>query len=174
MPEILPSPEHTTPLPIEVGMKEWRKSDSNQPVVETKGLGPCIGVAVWDSASKIGHMYHVARPTFEQEQIPAFLSSIRESSPDSETLKVWLRGGQKSGNTAIVDFDQDERDYALGVLQSTLNVKDSQMDVVWDESPVGSQGTRMQLDTRTGEFLAEVRPFPQTAQDIGKISLTAL
>jgi chemotaxis protein CheD len=163
-------PEKTsTPTSIEVGMKEWAKSTLESPILKTRGLGPCIGIATYDPETGIGHLAHIAIPLFEQKSIDAFLQSVLAGATDD--LKIWVRGGQRDPNMAeTFDMPQMGRDMITAQL-AALGLPEGNTDIEWDKSGMGAQSTRMSLDTQTGTFETSVAITDQGLRELGNLAM---
>ena len=160
--------QELAPKPIDVGMKTWEATTAESPVVQTKGLGPCIGIAVYDAVKREGRMAHIAVPMLEQQTIADFLGSPVESPADTQNLQVWVRGGQPNlRDEGAKMFSLMGRDVIANSL-AAAGISPDQMDVAWDDEPMGSRSTRMILDAQTGQFESLVSPRPEVAVEIGR------
>ncbi|MDB5181874.1 MAG: hypothetical protein JWP13_637 [Candidatus Saccharibacteria bacterium] len=164
-------PEQGPSQPINVGMQGWEKTTAESPIIQTHGLGPCIGIAIYNPADKVGHLAHIATPGAEQQTIADFLSSATDNGAAAQNLQVWVRGGQVNRQNAGSEFIGLFGRQSLVEGLTAAGISAEQMNVEWDENPVESQGTRMKLDATTGEFQSLVAPAPHVAQAIGQEAL---
>jgi chemotaxis receptor (MCP) glutamine deamidase CheD len=154
-----------------VDIREWAKADQENPVIETKGLGPCIGIAAYDPATKTGHMAHIATPMFEQPAIADMLQSVKDTSHDSSNVRIWVRGGQPHPDdaTSLMPMGLLNRETVMRNLAEAGFTED-QIDYQFDDAPMGSRSTHMRLDTLSGEFEART-PDLLTLQAIGDTAI---
>lgn len=169
---------NTTPTPgalahereltyVEVGVDEWRRSDG-QGLLGTESLDPCIGVAIWDSATGVGHMGHFfAGGTHHTDRgMREFLESVRASTSDPATLKVWVRGGRSSyEGIEFFDTTHEQEDIFMAAARQdaldsldTIGVTDDtdNLDVRWARQDEAY--TDMELDCSNGDFRTVVWP----------------
>lgn len=147
--------ENIVKEPIRVDMDEWVRVDAPA-TVETTGLGPCVGVIMYDSGIKTAMVGHFVDPrTFanpkEEERTYSFNAMLDESRgvfKDGSYLRVWLGGQSPDMDDRFSGFPKDRAVRAF-VLESfeKLGVKKDQIEARWQDS---NQSTIMKLDTVTG------------------------
>lgn len=81
---------------IEVNMGEWKRVAGDQ-VIGTFGLGPCIGLAVYDPSEGVGFMAHTA--AMELYTVRAMLDRVAKDGLQPDQLQAWLSGGD------IIEFE---------------------------------------------------------------------
>lgn len=160
--------ENIVKEPIRVDMDEWVRVDAPA-TVETTGLGPCVGVIMYDSGIKTAMVGHFVDPrTFanpkEEERSYSFNEMLDESRgvfKDGSHLRVWLGGQSPVMDDRFSGFPEDRAVRAF-VLESfeKLGVKRDQIKVCWQDS---NQSTIMAIDTSAG--LVEYRTEDYDDQD---------
>lgn len=158
---------------IEVGKRELARTTAESPVVETSGLGPCIGIAVHDPTTRTGYMTYLVMPMGEQPTITALMQSAISGAADPRQLRVWVRGGRapKDNDRGQRDWQLMQRDIVANSLQQ-FGLQPTQIDSRWDDADVETTSTHMRLDARTGEFSSET-PDPEALKASGGTALRA-
>lgn len=147
------------PEVIDVGMSEWAVSE-NDGIIETYGLGLCIGVAIYDSRLRVGYLAHTASylfpPAGYTDGLSNMLEAVKDRGGQPADLKVWIGGGRLGGEL----FPQPEYNKMLLTKRSQylarlaeLGIPGSQIEVHWN-GPLESLA--MALDCSTGECTLEV------------------
>lgn len=95
--DIMPRPQVSGNIRVFPGALPRRGEQPD--VLYTRGLGACIGVAVYDASTKIGHMAHIYSTLGAQKTtLEPLLDSVRlGSTPDSE-LSAWVMGGSSEAS----------------------------------------------------------------------------
>lgn len=88
---------------IKVGMTDLKVARSPD-VLQTCGLGSCIGICLWDSLTKIGGLAHIMLPSstqckpgnpakFADTAIPLLIEEMRKQGADKSRLTAKIAGG---------------------------------------------------------------------------------
>ncbi|WP_227767201.1 chemotaxis protein CheD [Zhaonella formicivorans] len=144
---------------IKVGIADYKTARSPEQII-TLGLGSCVGVTLYDPASKIGGLVHIMLPDSSQFQnrsnpakfadlgIPLLLEEILKLGAKRFSLQAKMAGGAQMFNFA----DKSA---------STLNIGRRNVEMAKDilgklgikliaEDTGGNYGRTMILDTATG------------------------
>lgn len=134
---------------LTVEILEWIKGPPGA-VLETDGLGPCTGLAIFDPESRTGHLGHTVMP-HEDNLFDDMIQSALDLQEDPSKWKVWIRGS--AINRIILEDDpefdyeayhQESRNYLLGQL-SKAGV--TEIDVEWSDP---DDVVSMRLDCNKG------------------------
>lgn len=168
-----------------VDMKTWASSSGDKPYLATHGLGPCVGVAVYDPGTKRGWVGHFANPAQEQEELHAMFGDATASAGGAESLHVYVRGGQDSrvlkeraaAGELVIDTGLLNKETVAAVLErfhiDPANTDTRYDDRFWDDP--GQQGcTRMLLDTNTGELHEWKKETGEIIQKVGQFGITGV
>lgn len=132
---------------IPVKMFEWKIAGADS-LLFTEGLGPCIGLALWDPQTKKGLLGHWVAAVFEEADIRKAMGSF--VSPGNVTAKAYLRGGEIDGD----EFGEQKlvRDSRRAVLKllSLFGIAPERIDTQWSKGPDSS--VSMWLSVDTGRF----------------------
>ena len=156
---------------IEVGMEEWAMGTAGQ-IVETAGLGPCIGIAIHDEDSKIGHILHITVPEDDEHILNDFLQSVANHTTDISKLCAWIRGGSLSGgkydhlNISGIDtkdYEKQNRKYAKQALME-FGIPEGR--IKEELSDIEEDTVHMALNCSTGKCEIIREPFEPDWADI--------
>lgn len=166
---------------LEVPMKSWEASDENHAVLFTRGLGPCIGITIYDTAKKRGFMGHIANPNSPEEfaVLEEMFAAVRSTGSDVKRLKVWVRGGQSDEGmrkAAIegtgIDIPQIGKDEIERRLKELMGDTIEKADIQYDTAPMfGNTSTMQRLDTETGEFVSRAYSIGEYQRALGELSM---
>lgn len=152
------------PVTIDVDIDEWEKAQGDS-ILETRGLGPCIGIASYDPISRTGHLLHAANPDSSPDLLDEFFDSIKETAHDPSQVVFYVRGGHA--------FQIDETELSEGSRQVTYErLREFGgmalfADVEWTENPEGV--VDMRLDTLTGSFESESTTLLELLEQLGRL-----
>jgi hypothetical protein len=136
---------------VDVDVEEWEIARGDS-ILETRGLGPCIGIAAYDPVTRTGHMLHTANPHAAPMVLDEFFGSIAETAHDPERVIFYVRGGHPCQIEGCEDSTETARQVTLDRLKA-FGRSAMSADVEWTENPEGV--VDMRLDTWTGEFVSE-------------------
>lgn len=128
--------------------------DANNPdVVETSGLGTCLGVIIYDPVTKkalAGHTFNPAYGNFED-----LLITAQNKFQDISRLKVYVGGMALYAKDAPkYKYDTKKRNYVRSKLLAIFS--EQQLDIRFQEA---NQCTVMRLDTETGEIAYDISTY---------------
>lgn len=142
-----------------VGVSDMKLSSDPNDHIVTFALGSCIGIAIYDSAAKVGGILHYMLPQSKIDQskaeanpymfgdtgIPAFFKKAYEMGADKKRLRVVMAGG-----AAVIDM-QDR--FNIGKRNITIARKLFwKNNILIDAEHVGDSISRtLYLDLNTGE-----------------------
>ena len=148
---------------IRVGMAEFKVAKAPAKIA-TLGLGSCIGICVYDVASKIGGMVHIMLPNsslaiesvnpakFADTGIPLLLQELEQQGSTTNKLIVKIVGGAEM-------FSTIGKDKYLGVGERNILAVEETCQklnlVISAKSVGGNAGKSVILDLETG--IVEVR-----------------
>jgi hypothetical protein len=140
------------PADVEIRMDEFTISQPGE-ILETEGLGPCVGIAFDARVAKRGAMGHF--PDYSREEIAGLAQSFfEETGAQPEEVVAYLRGASPAGPVEeyityadAVREEAEEGVRASGILPEKTNV-------LWQRD--STQSASMRLDTETGEFTSRV------------------
>lgn len=163
----------------EVAMKGWEASDESHTVLFTHGLGPCIGITIFDPATKRGFMGHIANPALEAATLDDMFAAVRSNVQDPSILRVWIRGGQtdeamaKSAQEGMgIDFPQMGRDIIEERIKDLMGSAAEKADIQYDPAPMfGNSATMQRLDTETGEFVSRAYSTGEYQMTLGMLAM---
>ncbi len=139
---------------IEVKMFGWKTAESGS-ILSTEGLGPCIGLLIYDPIRKKAGLGHWPAAS-------SFAQSIRNkvngfvSQADREVLKVYLRGGRINMGDEFDEGKKTDRKTVLDILRET-GIDDSQIDTEWLGDSLQNAGMKINVDS--GEFTYTLNDF---------------
>lgn len=147
---------------IKVGIADCKTAKAPSRII-TLGLGSCVGVTLFDPATKVGGLVHVMLPDSTQFKnksnpakyadtgIPLLLEMLLKMGARRYSLQAKLAGGaqmfnfsDKAGSTLNIGMRNVEM--AKKVLKE-LGIK------IFGEDTGGNYGRTMILDTNTGEVI---------------------
>lgn len=142
---------------VRVEMGEWAEGHQGQ-FMETIGLGPCIGLAMYDPMRKIGYMAHTCGP--ETSTIIDLLDVAAENILNISRIKVWLSGGQLD----LKDLGPDDTYYSsiredVLSLLTGFGIKPKNLTVAWVNN--SNQMAHIFLDCGTGKGNIEIEEQPE-------------
>ena len=133
-----------------VDQNDWRSARGT--TLATYALLPCIGVAVYDSQNRTGHMGHWSSPE-EADDVEPMITSILQTSTQPSHLRAWLRGGA---------VDPEDQEYSAAVVTARAFMVDRlgatgiiYCDTRWSEQPLSVD---MWLHCSSGDFISLARP----------------
>jgi len=153
--EILSEPTAT----VLVGMADLAVSQDASVTLCSHPLGACLGVAIYDPATKTGGILHSLLPTsnidplraatrpgmFLDTGMAAMLARAQASGAKRENLMVYVTGGAQIMDDSI-HFNIGKRNYdAFTEILSQLNL------TIYAEDVGGRANRTMQLNLATGE-----------------------
>jgi chemotaxis receptor (MCP) glutamine deamidase CheD len=132
---------------IEVGMGEWAEARDGR-IIKTGGLGPCIGVAIYDPIEKSGYIAHTMGA--EIETVIDLSIKLAEKIKNTAKLKVWISGGEISDEDEYYpEFREDVTNMILG-----LGVIRDNIEIKWIDNH--GQWGNLTIDCGTGEGKIEI------------------
>lgn len=135
--------EERMDLDIEVEMDSWGEA-STPDVIGTDGLGPCVGVIIYDHRRKHAIVAHLMAPSFGLPQ--EFVDAVQERYPDKSGLKVYLGGAEPASELGIEEIEKDRTATIEGFKR--IGFKENQISKKW-AAPKTMTG--MAIDTKTGK-----------------------
>lgn len=155
---------HDTDVRVEMG--EWAEARHGQ-FMETVGLGPCVGLALYDPVSRTGYMAHTCGP--ETRTLIDLLDAAAKDISQVSRLRVWIGGGQLNCGDAVPDdaCHSSIREDVLSLL-TEFGIRPKNLAVDWVDNP--NQMAHIFLDCRTGEGTIEIEELPDyyDLQDIDR------
>jgi len=135
---------------VEVLPGKWEIGQASD-VLYTRGVGACLGIAVYDTANAIGHMAHVFSTDGSQRAVLGpFIDSINLHAADPASLIGWVAGASSEANVAESrDPDTLLRTQALSRLGS-LGLSPENLHVDWNDDE--SLLLAMSLDCASGAY----------------------
>lgn len=144
---------------IQVGIADYKVATSPQKLI-TLGLGSCVGVALYDSVSKVGGLLHIMLPDSTQFQnvskpakfadtgIPLMIDDIKRRGGNVTRLTAKLAGGAQM-------FSGLDEKFVLNIGQrNSLMVREilKKMGIrILAEELGGNKGRTMIFDTTSGQ-----------------------
>ncbi len=118
-------------------------------VLYTLHLGACIGIAIYDTSARIGHMAHMYATHSSQDKIiDPLIRSVQEHNVDPSNLLGWITGG------STVKRDPEGHKQGLELRQRVLqqlerlNLPADNFCATWNDESIPT--FNMVLDCRTG------------------------
>lgn len=113
---------------LDVGIGEWKVSNSAEDVLKTYALGSCVAVCAYDEANRVAGLMHVALPEakvnpqkaeklpgyFADTGLPLMLNDMLDNGAKRKNIRVKLAGG-----SSIMD---QNRNFDIGK-RNTIAVK---------------------------------------------------
>ena len=129
---------------------------SSPGLISSGGLGPCIAIAIYDSARKQGYMMHESN-AHVNNKLPDFLDLVLTKSK-IENLIVRVAGGEidanEDPNSEENLYTKEARDYVKEELEKRF--ASNQIKLQWNNS---FDAVELFLDTRNGHFYVELTSF---------------
>jgi|TARA_Y100000310_G_scaffold191260_1_gene191261 hypothetical protein len=137
--------------PEVVNIEQMEMKKVNYPnTLWSGGLGPCIGIGIYDPKTRSGYMMH--EPHFQYVDLDDKIRQIQEDYGDLSRLKVLA-----AGNSLASDDDAHQRNFEKSnrpFVEQTLRkyFGNSQLQIRWAPD---DYWTEMFLETSTGELRTE-------------------
>jgi chemotaxis receptor (MCP) glutamine deamidase CheD len=138
------------PPAVEVAWDDFGKGTRLDTLI-TSGIGPCIGLAVYEPETKRGYLGH-ADMYSSSNVFGEMLKNIIEGGSDVNKLRCWLRGG-----VPILESPKSTTVFRERVIARVLSsgIKEENISIEWNEDE--DVILNMELDCRKGEVrLAEI------------------
>lgn len=144
---------------IKVGIAQWKVAKAPYRLI-TLGLGSCVGIALYDSVSRVGGLAHIMLPDsrqfpsqqnpakFADSALPALVEEMVRWGANRQRLVAKLAGGAQMFN-----FNQGGSLLNIGQ-RNVVAVKETLKELgirVVGEDTGGSVGRTMILNTENGE-----------------------
>ena len=137
--------EQPEPETIEVSQWDSWKITKAPNVIETTGLGPCVGVIVYDTESKQAMVGHFVDPRVDNLQ--GMLDEAVQLFPNVSKVKIYV-GGQEPDTDDAPHFTEDKAIRAFVKQQlETHGFQNSQITTKYQDS---ASSTILRIDTSTG------------------------
>jgi len=138
--------EQPEPETIEVSESDEWKITKAPHIIETTGLGPCIGVIIYDPQSKNAMVGHFADP--RPDNLEGMLDEAIKTFPDTTKIKIYVGGGSPelccdphlTNDKAIKNFVKQQLE--------AHGFQDSQITTHY--LSLSNETTIMRIDTSTG------------------------
>ncbi len=156
---------------VVVATSHWESGDSDT-LLDTRGLTWCVGIAIHDSRSRIGHLLHSVGPKTEESMVNEFFNSALTLTDDPKNLSAWVRGNHTLGHAS------GERDKLVRMgrafVESSIadaGILDPNVDIRWGDNSID-----MVLDCSNGRLLEGHTVYTETTtrKPLGMRYLTAL
>jgi len=148
-----------SPMIVEVGMAEMKMSDSPH-VLVTRGLGSCIGIAMYDPIKKIGGLAHAMLPCFATAKlksnpakfvdsvIPMMIEEFKKKGTVLRNLKAKIFGGAHMFSSIPVNSP-----FNIGVknIKAAHALLDNSSIKIIAEDTGGNYGRTIFFDLETGK-----------------------
>jgi len=122
--------------------------------IETTGLGPCVGVIIYNKKTKQAFVGHFIHTDTDEKNVRKLLTDATKKA-DMSDLHVWLGGGDVSDpDPNQRQYVRDSRNFILELIKQ-YGFSADQQEVHWNEG-FGDQAVSMHIDTNTGEVRYEV------------------
>jgi hypothetical protein len=140
---------------VEIGDRGKRHAPGGYPEdVAITGLGPCVGVIVYDAESKKSFSIHLTSPDiYEDDKLEEMLTRAASEFDASESVVVMATGACIGPELGPAEALQ-KRNHVEQVLGAFF--PRASMNVLWP--PDGVESTSITLDPQTGEFWFEHAP----------------
>lgn len=137
--------ERDEPETIEVDIGEWKITKAPN-IIETTGLGPCVGVIVYDPETKQAMVGHFVDPRVDNLQ--SMLDEAVQRFPNKERLQVYV-GGQAPSPHHAPHYTEEKAKRAFVKKQlESHGFQNSQATIRWQDS---NQNTILSIDTASGK-----------------------
>jgi hypothetical protein len=130
-----------------VEVMDWEKAFAPQ-VIGTQGLGPCVGVAIYNAKLREGYVGHFAGHPAEAITVEEMVNeALLETSSPTE-LKAWVRGG--SPDPGLDGDYKDSKAIRVEITELFPKLGLIDVDIEWADSSDSS--VDLVLDCSTGAF----------------------
>ena len=125
--------------------------------LRTSGLGPCLGIALFDSTKRRGSLGHSTGYP-DKFFLENFGKELKKYYKDKTIVKIWLRGVSQptlkdnEENPGLNESCIKSRLEVINFLKN-LGFKEDQIDVNWQQSPLES--TTITLDLSSGTMQSD-------------------
>lgn len=117
---------------IKVGMADLNIAKTPN-ILQTCGLGSCVGICLWDSSAKVAGMAHIMLPTssignmsnkakFADTAIPVLIDKMKKNGADERRLVAKIAGGAQmfsfSNSSDIMKIGERNTEAVKKCLQS--------------------------------------------------------
>lgn len=127
---------------IRIDQGQWVPTYNGESI-GTEGLGPCIGLAVFNRRTRAGYMAHTVG--FVTTAVDEMLDKIAAETEDRTDLLAWPAGGETS---VAREETLEAREHTLQSL-AELGIPPENIKEEWGENP--DEMIHMVLDTTTGQ-----------------------
>lgn len=136
---------------ISIEMGQWNISDGSPTILETSGLGPCLGIALIDKKKKIAGLGHLPHTLYgkEKEELEKMVEEMQEKS---QSFFVVLSG---IGNTPGINNSeiQEHRAHVVNLL-TEKGITPAKIRTFWNNNSDSSIGVA--INSHTGEIELEI------------------
>lgn len=136
--------EQPEPENIQVDQNEW-KIVTPPNFIETTGLGPCVGIIVYDPELKKAMCGHFTWPEYGLDEM---LDEATKIFPDKSRLQIYGGGRNPSDDDPPYTFTKAKREYVKKSLASH-GFQNSQITIRWSDS--SRESTVMRIDPAVGD-----------------------
>jgi hypothetical protein len=136
---------------VEVDQSSWGAFRSEDAVISTGGLGPCCGIAVFDSHSKIATVGHFVCLAVESHLVTEMFDFLSSTIADPTTVSVTVGGLSPMGNGVRGSAEATELRRSVVSRLESLGISTDRIVTCWAE-----EDTTVILDilTETGQIEA--------------------
>lgn len=95
----MPEPREPKPGPEVVSVPMWGiESAQDEAILETRNLGPCVGIAIYEPESRTGYLAHIPNPELPDSRYgdleAELIGRFAESAEAFKRMRAWLAGGK--------------------------------------------------------------------------------
>lgn len=139
---------HSEEADIQLDQNEWTYADAPL-IVETTGLGPCIGIIIYDNTKKGAFVGHFTYPLYEPQEFNEMLSAAKKRFKSISSVKVYVGGGSAVDPDDAQELKHDKENHAFVKKELlALGFRDDQLEITYQNS---NQSTILGINTSTGE-----------------------
>lgn len=140
---------------IEVDQGEVKKAQPPD-VVETGGLGPCVGIFIYDPVTKQAIAAHFTDPIQDEKIFSEMLDEVDQIFPDKQRLRVYIGGGGPLEEESL-DETKETRSFVKEEIKRR-GFQKAQVKIRWTDDSL--ETVQMRLTTETGEVEYDISESP--------------
>lgn len=149
---------------IKIGIGDLNTAKSPIPLI-TIGLGSCVGIAIYDSVTKIGGLAHIMLPDssqfsnvtnkmkFADLAIPMLIEKLLRMGCSKRNLKAKIAGGAAMFNFSDQKMTMNIGERNVNAVKETLK---KQNITILSEDTGGNKGRTIKLCTESGKLTVKV------------------
>jgi len=133
----------------------WRVCRGDNVIVSTGGLGPCLGIGVYDPASKAAVCGHFTDTAIEGKVLDSFFDFVESLAAQSTGVKIGVGGLAPCPEADRTDRAAEELRAAVLERVRALNISEDDLTIEWSTNDICTA-----IDVVLSEERIDIAEFP--------------